>query len=347
MNLNVFWFVLIGVLLAGYAILDGFDLGVGILHPLVRGDRNRRLAINSIGPLWDGNEVWLVTFGGALFAAFPEAYATVFSGFYLLFMALLAALIGRAISIEFRSKVSSKVWRNYWDFSFFLSSFVVVFLFGVAAGNMIQGVPVGPDREFEGSVIDLLGVYPLAVGGLALSMTALHGAFYLHLKTEDDLQVRVASWRWPLFCVFLAAYIVVTSMTVLMVPHAFDNFSRWPISEPHENTFMTWITFAITLGAIGSIPVSIARSWSKLAFLSSSLTILALVFSFGMALYPNVVVSNLEPQYSLDIYEAASSQSTLALMRNIAFLGLPFVLTYTGIVYWVFRGKTKLDDFSY
>ncbi|HJL25476.1 MAG TPA: cytochrome d ubiquinol oxidase subunit II, partial [Polyangiaceae bacterium LLY-WYZ-15_(1-7)] len=142
MDLQVFWFGLLGVLVAGYAILDGFDLGVGILHPLVKGDRERRIVINSIGPLWDGNEVWLVTFGGALFAAFPEAYATFLSAFYLPIMILLFALIGRAVSIEFRSKQKSRFWRRYWDWSFAFSSFMVVFLFGVAAGNAIEGIPI-------------------------------------------------------------------------------------------------------------------------------------------------------------------------------------------------------------
>lgn len=163
-DLHVFWFVLLGVLATGYAILDGFDLGVGILHPLVKGDRERRLVLNSIGPLWDGNEVWLVTFGGALFAAFPKAYASLFSAFYLPFMFLLFALIGRAISIEFRSKAKARFWRSYWDHSFALSSFVVTFLFGVAAANTMQGIALDARGNHQGSVFDLLGAYPLAVG---------------------------------------------------------------------------------------------------------------------------------------------------------------------------------------
>jgi cytochrome d ubiquinol oxidase subunit II len=338
MSLEVLWFLLIGVLLAGYAVLDGFDLGVGILHPFVRGDRERRLAINSIGPLWDGNEVWLVTFGGALFAAFPEAYATVFSGFYLPFMALLAALIGRAISIEFRSKVASRWWRGYWDMSFALSSFVAVLLFGVAAGNMIQGIPVGSDKEFAGSVLDLLGIYPLAVGVLAVAASALHGALYLHLKTEGALQREVGAWRWPAFGIFIAAYMLVTIMTLVRVPRVVENFERWPAM---------WSVVVLTVLAVASIPRGIVKGQPGLAFVGSSATILALVFTFGMALYPNLVVSSLDPAWDISIQDAASSKSTLALMRNIAFIGLPFVLTYTGIVYWVFRGKVELDDFSY
>ena len=151
MDLPTIWFLLVGVLMMGYAILDGFDLGVGILHPLVRDEHEKRLVLNSIGPLWDGNEVWLVTFGGALFAAFPEVYATLLSGFYLPVMVILFSLIGRAISIEFRSKAHSPRWRAYWDFSFFLSSLVVTFVFGLALGNVVQGIPIGPDREFAGN----------------------------------------------------------------------------------------------------------------------------------------------------------------------------------------------------
>ncbi|MEL6185227.1 MAG: cytochrome d ubiquinol oxidase subunit II [Myxococcota bacterium] len=338
MDLNVLWFLLIGLLLGGYAVLDGFDLGVGILHPWVRGDRERRLVINSIGPLWDGNEVWLVTFGGALFAAFPEAYATVFSAFYLPFMALLAALIGRAISIEFRSKVAHPAWRAYWDFSFFLSSFVAVFIFGVAAGNMIEGIAVGADHEYQGSVLELFGIYPLAVGGLAVVAAAMHGTFYLQLKTEGDLQARIAQWRWPAFGIFLVAYVLVTIMTLVLVPRVVENFQRWPV---------TWAVVVLTVLAVASLPRAIVLDQPRRAFAGSCATILALVFTFGMALFPKLVISNLDPAGDLDIYAAASSASTLALMRNIAFLGLPFVLTYTGIVYWVFRGKTTLDEFSY
>ena len=338
MDLQVFWFGLLGVLVAGYAILDGFDLGVGILHPLVKGDRERRIVINSIGPLWDGNEVWLVTFGGALFAAFPEAYATFLSAFYLPIMILLFALIGRAVSIEFRSKQKSRFWRRYWDWSFAFSSFMVVFLFGVAAGNAIEGIPIGADREFAGQLGDLVGWYPLAVGLFAAIAAAMHGALYLHLKTEGALQERIAAWRWPAFGLFLVAFMGVTIATLARHPHALRNFEQYPLA---------WVVVALTVLAIANIPRAIVKGQPGLAFLSSCGTIMGLVFDFGMALFPNLVVSSLDPSFSLTIRNASSSEATLALMRNIAFLGTPFVLTYTVIVYWVFRGKTKLDDFSY
>ena len=221
MDLQTLWFFLLGALITGYAILDGFDLGVGLLQPFVRGDTERRLVLNSIGPLWDGNEVWLVTFGGALFAAFPVAYATFLSACYLPFMVLMVSLIGRAISIEFRSKAKSRLWRSYWDYSFALSSFCVVFLFGVAAGNVMEGMPLvtGPNGvvEFRGGLGDLLGPYALSVGGRAVLAAAMHGALYLQLKTEGELQARVHRWAWTAFGLFLVAYFGETVATLEFV----------------------------------------------------------------------------------------------------------------------------------
>jgi cytochrome bd ubiquinol oxidase subunit II len=338
MDFHILWFVLLGVLLIGYAILDGFDLGVGVLHLFVRGDTERRVVINSIGPLWDGNEVWLVTFGGALFAAFPVAYAAVFSGFYLPFMLVLFSLIGRAIAIEFRSKRSSRFWRSYWDFSFFLSSACALFIFGVAAGNVLQGVPLGPDAVFVGHLFDLLGLYPLSVGVLTVATAAMHAAIYLFLKTEGELQKRIHGWMWRTFGIFLVAYLLVTIMTLVRVPHATDNFERWPA---------TWIVVALNVLAIANIPRAIHQGRPFYAFISSSATIAALAFLFGMALFPNLVVSNVDRAYDLSIYNAASSETTLRLMAIIAVIGMPFVATYTAIVYWVFRGKVKLDSSSY
>ncbi|MEQ8453106.1 MAG: cytochrome d ubiquinol oxidase subunit II [Sandaracinaceae bacterium] len=337
MDLPTFWFLLIGVLLTGYAILDGFDLGVGIIHPFVRRETEKRLAINSIGPLWDGNEVWLVTFGGALFAAFPEAYATILSGMYFPVIVLLFSLIGRAVSIEFRSKRPSKLWRGYWDFSFFLSSFSVVFLFGLAAGNAMRGLPLDAAHEHVGSTLGLLGLYPIAVGLFAVCAAAMHGSIFLYLKTEGALQERIHGWMWRTFFVFLAAYVAVTGLTLLEVPHATDNFARWPAA---------WIVVGLNVLAIANIPRAIHQGKPGYAFVSSCCTIAALVFLFGMALFPHLVVST-GPGPGLTIGNAASSRDTLGLMAIIAAIGMPFVLTYTGIVYWVFRGKVKLGKFSY
>ncbi len=338
MDLNIFWFFTLGVLLAGYAILDGFDLGVGILHLAVRKDEERRILLNSIGPLWDGNEVWLVTFGGALFAAFPHAYATAFSGFYTAFMVLLFALIFRAVSIEFRSKRESKAWRGFWDAAFCGASAVATFLFGVAVGNSMRGLPIGADHEFVGKFLDLLSPYSLLVGVFAVATFAMHGAIYLYLKTEGDLQRRIHGWIWRAFGLFLVTYILTTIYTLVAMPAAVRNFEEIPGA---------WAVVLLNVLAIANIPRAIFLNKPLYAFVSSSCTIAALTFLFGFALFPNLIVSSLDPAWNLTIYNAASSQKTLAIMRIIAFLGMPFVLSYTAIIYWIFRGKVQLGKFSY
>jgi cytochrome d ubiquinol oxidase subunit II len=338
MDLHITWFVLLGILLVGYAILDGFDLGVGILHLCVKDDRERRILLNSIGPLWDGNEVWLVVFGGALFAAFPEAYATAFSAFYLAFMILLAALIGRAVSIEFRSKAAHRFWRAYWDFSFFLSSLVATFLFGVAVGNAIVGIPIGPDREYTGTFLGLLHPYPLLVGLFAVATFAMHGSIYLYLKTEGDLQRRIHRWIWTTFSLFLAAYVLTTILTLVRVPAATRNFREHP---------WAWGVVLLNVLAIANIPRAIYLGRPFYAFLSSCATIAAFTFLLGVALFPNLIDSTLGPANNLTIYNASSSPRTLRVMLVIAGLGMPFVLSYTAVVYWVFRGKVQLGKLSY
>lgn len=338
MDLNIVWFGILGVLLAGYAILDGFDLGVGILHPFVKTDNERRILMNSIGPLWDGNEVWLVTFGGALFATMPHAYATAFSGFYLAFMALLCALIFRAVSMEFRSKNESRWWRKMWDWAFFAASAVATLLFGVAVGNSIQGIPIGADKEFAGTFFDLLHPYALLVGVLAVALFAMHGAIYLYLKTTGDLQLKIKSWIWTAFGIFMTVYILTTIVTLIRLPQVTKNFETMPAA---------WLAVVLNVLAIANIPRAIYKEKPFYAFVSSCLTIAALVFLFGMALFPNLIVSSISPEYNLTIYNAASSQKTLGIALLIAVIGMPVVLTYTAIVYWVFRGKVELGKFSY
>lgn len=338
MDLHLFWFALLGVLLIGYAILDGFDLGVGIVHLAARRDDERRVLLNAIGPLWDGNEVWLVTFGGALFAAFPRAYAAVFSAFYLPFMLLLFALIFRAVSIEFRSKRESAAWRRFWDGAFFAASALATFLMGVAVGDSMLGIPIGPDGDYTGGVTDLLRPYALLVGVLAVATFAMHGSIYLHLKTEGELQRRIHGWMWRTFGFFLAAYMVVTVVTLVTVPDATRNFTRLP---------WAWVVVVLNILAVANIPRAIFKGKPFGAFVSSSCTIAALVFLFGVALFPNLMVSSSDPAWSLTIVNAASSEKTLRIMRMIAFLGMPFVAAYTAVVYWVFRGKVELGKFSY
>ncbi len=339
MDLHVLWFILLGLLLFGYAVLDGFDLGVGMLHAFIpRTDNERRLVINSIGPLWDGNEVWLVTFGGALFAAFPIAYASVFSGFYIPFMLLLCALIFRAAAIEFRSKQQAAFWRGAWDKAFTGASALAGLLMGVTVGNTLWGVPIGPQGVFQGSTWDLFNPYALLVGVLTVAVFCMHGSIYLYLKTEGALQERIKGWMWSTFGVFLILYVLVTIFTLVQRPDVTRHFQEYPIA---------WLAVVLNVLAIANIPRAIYLEKPFYAFLSSASTLLALVFLYGMALFPNMLVSSLGPEYTLSIYNAASSQKTLTIMAIVAAIGIPLVLTYTIVVYWTFRGKVKLGEFSY
>lgn len=338
MDLNQLWFILLGFLLAGYAILDGFDLGVGILHLSARDDRERRIMMNSIGPIWDGNEVWLVTFGGAMFAAFPNVYATVFSGFYVAFMLLLFALIFRAVSIEFRSKRDSAAWKRFWDFSFFGASLLATFLFGVAAGNALIGIPINAEGVFTGAFLDLLRPYPILIGLLTVSFAVMHGAIYLYLKTEQALQQLVHRWMWRGFGLSLISYMLATIFTMAVMPEALRNF--------REHSW-SWLIVIATVLAFANVPRAIFLGRPFYAFLSSSFTILALVFLFSFTLYPNMVVSSTSPDYNLTVFNSASSEKTLGIMTVIALIGMPFVLAYTAVIYWAFRGKVRITEHSY
>ncbi|MCC6360859.1 MAG: cytochrome d ubiquinol oxidase subunit II [Phycisphaerales bacterium] len=332
------WFVLLGVLLVGYTILDGFDLGVGILHPIARTDVDRRLMLNSIGPLWDGNEVWLVTFGGALFAAFPNAYATVFSGFYVAFMLLLFALIFRAVSIEFRSKTEHPVWRRVWDYGFFGASLLAALLIGVAGGNVMLGVPVDEHMVVRQTLLQQLSLYPLLVGVLTVALFTMHGAIFLYLKTEGDLQRQTERWIWRAFGFFLIAYLLTTMYTLVEIPRAVANFREHP---------WLWIVPLLNVLAVANIPRAMFKRQPAYAFASSCATIAALATLFATAIYPNLLPSSLDPLWSLTIYNARSSEKTLGIMLVIALVGMPFVASYTAVIYWVFRGKVRLDRASY
>lgn len=333
------WFLLLGVLLIGYAILDGFDLGVGILHPFVpRSDEERRLSINSIGPLWDGNEVWLVTFGGAMFAMFPIVYKSVFSGFYTAFILLLFALIFRAVSIEFRSKMHSHFWRRTWDYGFFLGSALAALLFGVAVGNVMLGVPLDAYHEFKAGLVGQLRPFPLLVGVLTVSLLAMHGSIFLFLKTTGALQQRLKPWMWGTFAVFAALFVAATTWALVGLPQATRGFREapWLIIVPILNVL-----------AVANIPRAIHKGKPGFAFFSSSCVIAALVVLFGAALYPNLVPASNNPAYSITIYNGRSSPLTLTIGLIIVAIGMPFVLAYTAVIYWTFRGKVELTEHSY
>lgn len=337
-DLNTIWFVLVGVLLTGYAILDGFDLGVGALHLLTRKDDHRRLMINAIGPVWDGNEVWLVTGGGALFAAFPEVYATVFSGFYLAFMLVLCLLIFRAVAIEFRSKLPMLWWRRMWDVSFSVASIGLSILLGVAFGNIIWGVPLDAQREFAGSFLGLLHPYALLVGVTTLALFMMHGAIYVALKTEGELHAIARGWINNSIIFFVICYGLTTMTTLLYLPHMSQQMRDYPIF---------FAVPVLTMLAIANIPREIHLGSDFLAFLSSGAAMVGLMALVAIGIFPTLVLSRPNPDLSLTIYNAASSPKTLTIMLIIALIGVPIVVAYTGSIYYVFRGKVKLDTMSY
>ena len=337
--LCVTWFIILNILLIGYAILDGFDLGVGILHPFgARTDHERRLVMNSIGPLWDGNEVWLVTFGGALFAMFPNAYASIFSAFYIPFVLLLFALIFRAVSLEFRSKRTSPFWRNFWDILFFIGSTLATFLFGVAVGAVMQGLNLSELGDYQGTLLDMLSGFSLSVGLFSIALFAMHGAIYLYLKTEGELQQRLSSWMKGTYCFYLLMFVIVTIWSVLFVPASLQHFGEYPV---------LWLVPVLNMLAIANIPRAIAKKKPFYAFINSCCTIAALVFLFSAALFPDLLPASNNTAFSITIYNAASSMLTQKIGLVIVALGMPMVLSYTILIYWTFRGKVTLGETSY
>lgn len=338
LDLNLIWFFLVGILLTGYAMLDGFDLGVGILHLLTKTDEHRRLMLNAIGPVWDGNEVWLVTGGGALFAAFPDVYATVFSGFYLPFMILLVMLIFRAVAIEFRSKEPMSWWRQAWDDSFSISSTTSALLFGVALGNIALGIPLSPQGEFTGTFLGLLNPYALLVGLTTVALFAMHASIYVVMKTEGELQAQARGWIKNTIAFFVICYVTTTMATLLYVPQ---------MTEHVRNQPGFFVLALMNMLAIAAIPREIYYGRDVQAFAFSCLNIALLMALFGLGVFPYMVPSNPHWQYGLTIYNAASSQKTLEIMLIIAMLAIPMVTAYTISIYWIFRGKVKLDGKSY
>lgn len=338
MDLNTAWFVLLGVLLAGYAVLDGFDLGVGVLHPLGRTDRERRIQLNAIGPIWDGNEVWLLTAGGALFAAFPIVYATVFSGFYLALMLLVAALMFRAASFEFRGKVDSHGWRRFWDGAFTVGSVVPALLYGVAVGNVVRGLPIDATGTFTGSFLGLLNPYALLIGAVTLTLFTAHGATYLCLKTEREHLERLRRWALGGWVTFLGCYATATVWSLAALPHMFSGVSRQPVF---------WLFAILVAAGLVLTPIQLAVRRHGWAFAGSSVTIVAMIGVVATGLYPRLVPSSIDLSYSLTIYGASSTPRTLTAMLVIALIGMPLVLVYTAYVYRVFKGTVVLGTDSY
>ncbi len=337
MPLEAAWFLLIGVLLAGYAILDGFDLGVGMLHLFVaRSDAERRQVINAVGPVWDGNEVWLLTGGGAIFAAFPKVYATVFSGLYLPLMLVLAALILRAVCLEFRSKEPGPGWRGTWDAVFAVSSFLPSLLFGVALGNVMRGLPLDADQEFAGSFIGLLNPFALLVGLLSVALFLVQGAAWLDLKTDGEVRRRARSWAAGAWLVLVALLVVATVVSLVDAQHLWRTFAR-PLP---------WIVPVVLVLALVEYRFLLQRGRAALAFAHSSTAIAALLGIVGLGLYPALVPA-LGGGPSLTVANAASSPLALTVMLVVALVGMPIVVGYTIFIYSRFKGRVTLDEHSY
>jgi cytochrome d ubiquinol oxidase subunit II len=338
MDLNAIWFCLFGGLIIGYAILDGFDLGVGVLHLFAKSEIEKRTNLNAIGPVWDGNEVWLITAGAALFAAFPIVYATVFSAFYLVLMLLLAALVFRAVSIEFRSKVESRSWRKFWDWGFGLGSLLPAILFGVAVGNIIRGIPIDSEIVFQGSFFGLLNPYSILVGLVSLALFTMHGALYMTIKTDGDHRRKAAAFATGGWIALVVLYIAATIATFFVTPSMFEGVLGNPIF---------WVLLVLLLASIMYIPVAVKAQKYFMGFLSSSCVILSMIGLAAVSLFPRLVPSTIDPAFSLTIYNASSTQRTLWVMLIIALIGMPIVIGYTAYIYRVFRGKVVITPDSY
>jgi cytochrome bd ubiquinol oxidase subunit II len=328
MNLQILWFILIAVLFTGFLFLEGFDYGVGILLPfMAKSDRERRSVINSIGPVWDGNEVWLLTAGGAMFAAFPNWYATLFSGFYLALFLILLALILRGVAFEFRSKLPAKNWRAFWDWSIFAGSLIPALLWGVAFGNILRGVAIDASMTYTGTFFDLLNIYSLVGGLVTLGLFTLHGALFLELKTGEEVQKKVRKATRQL-------WLPVTLVAVLFV-----------ILSLFQTDLLTHLNVVNILGLVLAVAglvatgVFIFKARFGRAFVGTGVTILGVVMLIFATLFPRVMPSTLG--HDLTIYNASSSPYTLQVMTIVALTLVPVVLAYQGWTYWVFRNRIK------
>ena len=358
--LRVIWWLLLGVLLTGFALTDGFDMGVGALIPFVgKSDAERRVAINTIGPVWEGNQVWFILGGGAIFAAWPPLYAVSFSGFYLAMFVILAALILRPVGFKYRSKRDSATWRNAWDWALFIGGAVPALIFGVAMGNVLQGVPFqfSPDLmvDYKGTFFGLLNPFALVAGIVSLSMIVMHGAAWLNLKSEGEVQKRaqtIGSWA---ALVTIVAY-ALAGIWLAFGVGAYAFTSAVPANGPsnpllnevaRQGTWMAaysirpWIVIAPIAGFLGAalayLGLKAGREISTLLF--SSLAIIGIIASVGLTMFPFILPSSIDPNSSLAVWDASSSHQTLFVMLVSAVIFVPIILAYTTWVYKVLWGK--------
>lgn len=335
---NTWWFLVFGAVISGYAILDGFDLGAGALHLFLKKETSRRIALNAIGPVWDGNEVWLVIGGGALFAGFPVAYAAIFSAFYLPAIIFLIGLIWRAVAIEFRSKEPGKLWRMIWDVIYSFACIVVTLSLGLMLGNVAMGLPLNEQKEFTGNFISFFNPFSIMVAFTTLALFMTHGAIYLAMKTENRLYTKLTILAKNFNVFFLVAFGLTTLYTLLYIPHLSDRIRSNPVF---------FIFPAIMFLAIANIPRQLKKGNYRFAFISSSITIASLLLAVAVEVFPNLVYASNDVKNSITINNAASSPKTMKTLLLIALIGTPLVGIYTSFVFWTFKGKVKLDEMSY
>ena len=338
LDYSTLWFLIFGAVISGYAILDGFDLGAGALHLLLKKEQSRRIALNAIGPIWDGNEVWLVIGGGALFAGFPVAYAAIFSAFYIPFMIFLVAIIFRGVAIEFRSKEPMLWWRKAWDIIYCIASATMALSLGLMLGNVAYGIPLNSDHEFTGNWWQFFHPFTIMVAVTTLFLFMMHGAIFLAMKTEDRLfaKLNILARRFTIF--FVLSFVLTTLYTLLYIPHLTDFFRSNPVF---------FIIPVIMVLAIADIPRELKKRRFRLSFISSSITIAMLLIMVATEVFPYLLYSTSEKANSITIYNAAASGKTMKILLIIALIGTPLAAIYTSFVFWTFKGKVKLDESSY
>lgn len=333
------WYLVVGLLFSGYAVLEGFDYGAGAWHLFFKKDLSRRIAINAIGPLWDANQVWLIIGGGALFAGFPVMYATMLSAMYIPFMLFLMLLVLRSTAIKFRSSEEMLWWRKSWDIIYFLSNVLIAFLLGVVLGNLLEGFQLGENHAYKGGVfLEFLSPYAIMTGFSTLSLFMTQGAIFLLLKTEGRLHARLTFLLKNGMIFFIISFAITSIYTLLYLPGVIDNFKEQPIF---------FIIPALAFLAVANVPRLVSKKKYFVALVFSSLTMAFLLMLVAFQLYPVLLPSTIDPSYSVTIYNAASSEKSLGIMLTMVVVGAPLLLGYLAFLYKTFNGKVKLDDTSY
>lgn len=333
------WYLVVGLLFSGYAVLEGFDYGAGAWHLFFKKDLSRRIAINAIGPLWDANQVWLIIGGGALFAGFPVMYATMLSAMYIPFMLFLMLLVLRSTAIKFRSSEEMKWWRKTWDITYFIANVLIAFLLGVVLGNLLQGFELYENYTYKGGIFfSFLNPYAIIVGLTTLSIFMTQGAIFLLLKTEGRLHARLTFLLRKGMIFFILSFVTTSVYTLLFLPGVIDKFKDYPIF---------FIIPVLAFLAVANVPRLVSKKKYANALVFSSLTMAFLLMLVAFQLYPVLLPSTVDPKFSVTIYNAASSQKSLGIMLTMVVIGAPLLAGYLIFLYKTFNGKVKLDDTSY